>query len=97
MSFEVNVKDFMEIIAIVVILKMVLVRWKPPVQESLQALICIVLGTGVGWLLNPTQDGLILGVIVSGVAFYGKSLITEFTELKEDIQEGLEENDIHLK
>ena len=79
--------DVFEIIIIVLTLKLITQRWKPPLQESLQAIISITLGTLIGVFLNPTKDGIILGIIASSVAFYGKDLISAFTVLKDDLKD----------
>ena len=35
--------------------------------------------------MNPTVEGLVSGIISSGIAFYGGDLISEFTTIKDDI------------
>ena len=84
--FEVDIRSVIEICLIVLTLKLILGRWYPPVQESMQSIIAITLGSTVGYFINPTKDGLILAVIVSSMSFYGKDLIMEFSTLKDDIK-----------
>jgi hypothetical protein len=79
--------DLFEIVIVVLTLKLITQRWKPPLQESLQAIISILLGTGIGFILNPTTDGMIIGMVTSSLSFYGKDLITSFTVLKEDLKD----------
>ena len=68
---EISVQTLIEMVVVVLILKLIVSRWQPPLQESLQAIICIVLGTTTGYFFNPTKEGFIIGIIASGVAFYG--------------------------
>ena len=83
----IEIKSLLEIVIIVLTLKLIVSRWQPPVQESLQAIICITLGTGLGILMNPAIEGLIAGIISSGIAFYGGDLLSEFRSIKEDVAE----------
>lgn len=86
MVFEVDIRSVIEICLIVLTLKLILGRWYPPVQESIQSIIAITLGSAVGYFVNPTKDGLILAIVVSSISFYGKDLIKEFITLKDDIK-----------
>lgn len=86
MVFEVNIRSVIEICLIVLTLKLILGRWYPPVQESIQSIIAITLGSAVGYFISPTKDGLILAIVVSSISFYGKDLIKEFSALKDDIK-----------
>lgn len=89
----IEIKSLIEIIIIVLTLKLIVSRWQPPVQESLQAIICIVIGTGLGAIINPTVEGLIAGIISSGIAFYGGDLLSEFRTIKSD----LADSEINIK
>ena len=81
----IEIKSLLEIVIVVLTLKLIVSRWQPPLQESLQAIISIGLGTMIGLAINPTTEGLISGIISSGIAFYGGDLISEFTTIKDDI------------
>lgn len=81
----IEIKSLLEIVIIVLTLKLIVSRWQPPLQESLQAIISIALGTAIGVIINPTVEGLISGIISSGIAFYGGDLLSEFRSIKEDI------------
>lgn len=83
----IEIKSLLEIVIIVLTLKLIVSRWQPPLQESLQAIISITLGTAIGLIINPTVEGLISGIISSGIAFYGGDLLSEFRSIKEDIAE----------
>ena len=89
----IEIKSLLEIVIIVLTLKLIVSRWQPPVQESLQAIVCITLGTGLGILMNPALEGLIAGIISSGIAFYGGDLLSEFRTIKSD----LADNDVNVK
>lgn len=83
----IEIKSLLEIVIIVLTLKLIVGRWQPPLQESLQAIISIGLGTMIGLAMNPTTEGFISGVISSGIAFYGGDLLLEFKSIKQDIIE----------
>ncbi len=83
----IELKSIVEITLIVLTLKLIVARWKPPLQESVQALICIFLGTMIGCIANPTFEGVITGIIVSSFCFYGKDLLLEFKSVKKDLVE----------
>ena len=81
----IEIKSLLEIVIIVLTLKLIVSRWQPPLQESLQAIISICLGTLIGTIVNPTVEGFISGIIASGIAFYGGDLLAEFRTIKQDI------------
>lgn len=81
----IEIRSLLEIVIVVLTLKLIVSRWQPPLQESLQAIISIFLGTLVALAMNPSVEGLVSGIISSGIAFYGGDLISEFTSIKEDI------------
>lgn len=81
----IEIKSLFEIIIVVLTLKLIVSRWQPPLQESVQAIISILLGTIIALVMNPTTEGLISGIMSSGIAFYGRDLISEFSSIREDI------------
>lgn len=83
----IEIKSLLEIVIVVLTLKLIVSRWQPPLQESLQAIISICLGTTIALAMNPTVEGLVSGIISSGIAFYGGDLILEFTTIKDDISD----------
>ena len=93
---EISVRGLIELIVIVLILKLIVSRWQPPIQESIQALFCIVIGTTVGVILNPTQEGVVTAVIGSGIAFYGADLFNEFRTVKDELKVSLDNNDLRI-
>ena len=84
---KVDVRVLFEILFVVLTLKLMVSRWKPPLQESAQAIICITLGSILGFVANPTKEGFILGIVTSGIAFYGKDLIENVKTIREDLKE----------
>ena len=83
------IKDLVELTIIVLTIKLITSRYKPPIQESIQALICIGLGTVIAICVNPTKDGLITGVIGSAFAFYGGDLFNEFKSVKDNYKDNM--------
>lgn len=83
----IEIKGLIELIIVVLIMKLIVGQWYPPVQKSLQAILCIGLGTSIGYMVNPTKEGLITGIIGSGFAFYGEELITAFKGVAEDVED----------
>ncbi len=83
----IDLKTLFEIIIVVLTLKLIVSRWQPPIQESKQAILCIVIGTSIGIVINPTLNGFIYGIIASGIAFYGGDLLGNFKTIKEDLNE----------
>lgn len=94
---EISVKTLLEIVIVVATLKLIVSRWQPPIQESVQAILCIGIGTIIGTIFYPTKEGFITAVIGSGFAFYGKDLITQFRTLKDDLAQGVEDGTISNK
>ena len=83
----IEIKGLIELIIVVLIMKLIVGQWYPPVQKSLQAILCIGLGTSIGYMVTPTKEGLITGIIGSGFAFYGEELITAFKGVAEDVED----------
>lgn len=79
--------NLIELILVVLTLKLIVSRWRPPIQESKQAIFCIAVGTTIGWFINPTKEGIIYGIISSGIAFYGGDLISSFKSIKDEISD----------
>lgn len=84
---SIEFKDLFELVAIVTIVKLVVVQWKPPLQKSLCALISIVLGIMIGVFLNPTKEGFVTAIISSGLGFYGGELMQAFKTTRKEFYE----------
>ena len=83
----IDAKMLVELIIVALVVKLILMDWYPPIQRSLQAILCIFLGTMFGVFLNPTKEGLVTGIIGSSFAFYGGELIQAFKIVTNDIKE----------
>ena len=83
----IQIKDLISLILVVLTLKLVVSRYRPPVQESIQAIICIGIGTIIALVVNPSTEGFLTGVIGSGFAFYGRDLFGEFRTVKGEFDE----------
>lgn len=88
---EISVKTLLEIVIVVATLKLIVGRWQPPLQESLQAILCIGIGTLIGFIFYPTKEGFITAVIGSGFAFYGKDLFVQFRAIKDELKSEVED------
>lgn len=88
---EISVKSLFELIIIVLSIKLIVSKWQPPIQESKQALICIFIGTIIGFLIDQSKEGIVTGVIGSSFAFFGEELVTAFKGVRKDI------NDLNVK
>nr|DAY54826.1 MAG TPA: Protein of unknown function (DUF1043) [Caudoviricetes sp.] len=71
---DISVKSLFEVVVIVMIVKLIVSKYQPPLQESLQAIICILVGTIIGLLIDPSVEGFTTAIISSGVGFYGEEL-----------------------
>lgn len=84
MQIELNL--LFEVVFVALLVKLVVGQWYPPIQKSIQALFVCSIGSVTGWFLNPTREGLILGLVASAFAFYGKELVDAFHTVYNDIQ-----------
>lgn len=76
-----------EILLVGLTIKLIVSQWYPPIQKSLQSLFCIGIGSGFGYFLNPTKEGLVLAIIASSFAFYGGELIGAFKKLTSELHD----------
>lgn len=81
----IEMQDLLELIIVVTTIKLITSRYKPPIQESVQAIVCIGVGTILALIINPTPDGFVTGIFSSGLAFYGSDLIKAFKGAKYDL------------
>lgn len=88
------IKGVLEIILVVLTVKLIVSRYKPPFQESIQALICIFVGTAIALVVDPSLSGFTTGIIGSGIAFYGKDLLGEFSNTKKEMDDFNKDNNI---
>ena len=83
----IELKSVINLILIVLTIKLIVTQWYPPIPKSKQAIISILLGTLMGYFLNPTKEGLVTGIIGSSFAFYGGVLTQAFKGVAEDTQD----------
>lgn len=83
----IELKGLVELILVVLVVKLIVMQWYPPIQRSMQAIFCIVIGCALGVFMNPTKEGLITAVIGSGFAFYGGELLQAFKGITNDLEE----------
>ncbi len=82
----IEIKSLIEIILVVAIVKLVVTQYRPPIQKSLCALVCIALGVILGLLIDPSTQGLTNGIIGAGFGFYGGELFLAFKMTTEQLQ-----------
>lgn len=83
----IEVQSIIELIIVVTTIKLITSRYQPPIQESLQAIICIAIGTLLAMFVDPTPDGFVTGIVGSGLAFYGADLVKAFNGVRADIKD----------
>lgn len=60
-----------QLIFMLVVVRIILNNYKPPIQQSIQALICVACGIIVSMIIEPTINSFMNGIISAGIAFYG--------------------------
>lgn len=80
----IEIKGLVELTIVTLVIKLIVSQWYPPIQRSIQGIIAITIGTGVGVFMNPTKEGFITGIIGSGLAFYGGELVEAFKAVSSD-------------
>lgn len=78
----VDVQYVVELLAIMVGIKMILENYQPPVQKSVQAMIMLFIGGVGGYFLNPSKEGLIIGLVGGTVSFWGRDIFAKVDEIK---------------
>ena len=86
------IKEFLsivtlQIIFVIVVFKLILSDYEPPIQKSLQALVCVVVGALLSTLINPTVNGFMTGVICAGISFYGADYVNEVRKITDRDEE----------
>lgn len=83
MDFLSNFISFatLQIIFCIITFKLILSDYEPPIQKSLQALVCVVIGATLSTLSEPTTNGFMTGVICAGLSFYGADYINELRKI----------------
>ena len=86
------IKEFLSIITlqiifVIVVFKLILSDYEPPIQKSLQALVCVVVGALLSTLINPTVNGFMTGAICAGISFYGADYVNEVRKITDKDEE----------
>lgn len=71
----------LQIIFVIITFKLILSDYQPPIQKSLQALACVLIGATLSTLLEPTVHGFMVGVICAGISFYGADYVNEVRKI----------------
>lgn len=83
-----------EIIFVIVVFRLILNNYKPPIQQSLQALVCVVIGISLAMVVERNVHSFMMGIIAAGIGFYGGTYINTIKGIKEDIDD---ENEKEIK
>ena len=83
----IELKALVDLILIVLVVKLIVSQWYPPIIKSKQAILCITIGTLLALFLDPSKYGLVTGIIGSGFAFYGGELIQAFKTVADDAED----------
>ena len=71
-----------QLIFMLVVIRLILQNYKPPIQQSIQAFICVVIGVIISMIIEPNIYNFMNGIIASGVAFYGGIYLNELRMIK---------------
>lgn len=71
----------LQLILVVITFKLILGDYIPPIQKSIQALVCVFIGASLSILIEPTVHGFMIGVISAGISFYGADYINELRKI----------------
>lgn len=71
----------LQVIFVIVVFKLMLSDYEPPIQKSLQALVCVVVGAVLSTILEPNVHGFMTGIICAGISFYGADYVNEVRKI----------------
>lgn len=74
-----------EIIFVIVVFKLILNNYEPPIQQSIQAFICVCIGVILAMIIETSVHSFMIGVISSGLGFYGGTYINEIRCIKDNM------------
>lgn len=77
----IEIKDMLNMLIIMTGIKFTLENWQPPIQKSLQAIICLIIGVGLGFFFDPTKNGIITGLVGGVVSFWGSALFATVKDI----------------
>lgn len=76
-----------EVIFVIVVFKLILSNYEPPIQQSIQAAICVVIGICFSMAVEQNVHSFMAGIIAAGIGFYGGQYVNELRSLKNEIDE----------
>lgn len=76
-----------QLIFMLVVVRIILNNYKPPIQHSLQVLICVACGIIVSMIIEPTINSFMNGIISAGIAFYGGIYFKEIKALNDEVND----------
>ncbi|MBU5289980.1 hypothetical protein AALJ34_17105 [Paraclostridium bifermentans] len=79
----IEIQSIIKLLTIMIGIKLILEKWEPPFQKSIQALIMLVIGGAGGWFIDSTKDGFLLGLIGGTVAYWGRNIFAEIKDIKD--------------
>lgn len=71
----------LQLILVIITFKLILGDHIPPIQKSIQALVCVFIGSLLSMLIDPSVHGFMAGVISAGISFYGADYINELRKI----------------
>lgn len=74
-----------ELVFVIVVFKLILSNYEPPIQESIQALGCVFIGVTLALLMEFSVQSFMTGVICSGLGFYGGTYVNEIRGIKNTV------------
>lgn len=83
-----------ELVFVIVVFKLILSNYEPPIQESIQAFACVVIGIVLALLMRFTVESFMIGVICSGLGFYGGTYVNEIRGINNEIDKKSKEEEI---
>ena len=83
--------ETVEIIFVIVVFKLILSNYKPPLQQSIQATIWVCIGVILAMIIELSVHSFMVGIISSGLGFYGGTYINDIKGIKENVVDDNEE------
>lgn len=82
-----------EIVFVVIVFKLILGNYQPPIQQSVQAFVCVIIGVALALAVEQNVHSFMTGIISAGLGFYGGTYINEIRGIRKELDENNEEGD----
>lgn len=82
-----------EIVFVVVVFKLILGNYQPPIQQSIQAFVCVIIGVALALAIEQNVYSFMTGIISAGIGFYGGTYVNEIRGIRKELNEDKEESD----